>query len=201
MSRTMPIAPITVSSASRSADAFSVVGMISPEALCGFRRAFRVTRGPERRRQRGRHRRPISRSRRATWFALRLSAAPLPASSDPDGDDDHDEPDHRNAPRNRAPRPLRPVSPRAVLYKGSVGRRPRPRAESLAAPAHPLAVSGAVVSTPSPRLSPAPVSKLFCNFRSSGLASHPRRCRSVGSPPGSLPYSATSAAPRPEIVL
>ena len=140
-----------------------------------------AARGPERRRQRGRHRRPISRSRRATWFALRLSAAPLPASSDPDGDDDHDEPDHRNAPRNRAPRPLRPVSPRAVLYKGSVGRRPRPRAESLAAPAHPLAVSGAVVSTPSPRLSPAPVSKLFCNFRSSGLASHPRRCRSVGS--------------------
>src|SRR5437016_5497395 len=39
----MPIAPITVPSESRNAEAFSVVGMISPEALRGFRRAFRVT--------------------------------------------------------------------------------------------------------------------------------------------------------------
>src|SRR5256885_11856267 len=39
----MPIAPITVPSGSRNAEAFSVVGMISPEALRGLSRAFRVT--------------------------------------------------------------------------------------------------------------------------------------------------------------
>src|SRR5205809_50173 len=37
------LAPITVPSGSRNAEAFRVVGMVSPEALRGFRRAFRVT--------------------------------------------------------------------------------------------------------------------------------------------------------------
>ena len=43
MSRRMPIAPLTAPSASRRADALSVVGMISPETLRGFSRALRVT--------------------------------------------------------------------------------------------------------------------------------------------------------------
>ncbi len=43
MSRSTPIAPITFPSASRSAEAFSVVGITSPEALRGLRTAFRVT--------------------------------------------------------------------------------------------------------------------------------------------------------------
>src|SRR6266702_207817 len=42
MSRSIPIAPITLPSVSRSAEALSVVGMISPEALRGLRRALRV---------------------------------------------------------------------------------------------------------------------------------------------------------------
>ena len=37
------MAPITRPSGSRSAEAFSVVEMVSPEALRGFRRALRVT--------------------------------------------------------------------------------------------------------------------------------------------------------------
>src|SRR6266478_256272 len=43
MSRRMPMAPITLPSGSRSAEALSVVGMTSPLALRGLSRAFRVT--------------------------------------------------------------------------------------------------------------------------------------------------------------
>src|SRR6266702_4169591 len=38
----MPIAPMTLPSASRKAEAFRLVGMISPDALRGLRRALRV---------------------------------------------------------------------------------------------------------------------------------------------------------------
>src|SRR5438046_5731648 len=55
MSRRMPTAPITLPSRSRSAEALSVVGMISPEALRGFKRAFRVA-------QRGRELAPLLRA-------------------------------------------------------------------------------------------------------------------------------------------
>src|SRR4051794_29541560 len=43
MSRRMPMAPMTRPSGSRSAEAFSVVAMVSPEALRGLSRASRVT--------------------------------------------------------------------------------------------------------------------------------------------------------------
>src|SRR5215831_8182706 len=43
MSRRMPIAPMMLPSVSRRADAFSVVGIISPDALRGCRRTLRVT--------------------------------------------------------------------------------------------------------------------------------------------------------------
>ena len=43
MSRRMPMAPITSLSELRRAEAFSVVGIISPDALRGLRTAFRVT--------------------------------------------------------------------------------------------------------------------------------------------------------------
>src|SRR5919108_207689 len=43
MSRRIPIAPITVPSGSRSAEAFRLVGITSPEALRGLRTTFRVT--------------------------------------------------------------------------------------------------------------------------------------------------------------
>src|SRR6266566_3954337 len=43
MSRRMPIAPMTLPSASRRAEALRVVGITSPLALRGFRRALRVT--------------------------------------------------------------------------------------------------------------------------------------------------------------
>src|SRR5437016_3125439 len=42
MSRRMPMTPVTLPPGSRSAAALSVVGMTSPEALRGFRRALRV---------------------------------------------------------------------------------------------------------------------------------------------------------------
>ena len=43
MSRRMPMAPMTLPSGSRRADALSVVGITSPLALRGLSRAFRVT--------------------------------------------------------------------------------------------------------------------------------------------------------------
>jgi len=43
MSRRIPITPMAWPAPSRSADAFNVVGMTSPEALPGLRRRFRVT--------------------------------------------------------------------------------------------------------------------------------------------------------------
>ena len=42
MSRRIPMTPLTSPPIARRADAFKVVGMISPEALRGWRRAFRV---------------------------------------------------------------------------------------------------------------------------------------------------------------
>ena len=43
MSRRIPMTPMACPSPSRSADAFNVVGMTSPEALPGLSRRFRVT--------------------------------------------------------------------------------------------------------------------------------------------------------------